>query len=73
MMVPQMPPGNADGVLMRSMRSADVEAAGQSSDDVDAMRDSPSSVGHGKWLAVVLGVLGVVALVLLYVWILGFL
>jgi hypothetical protein len=73
MIVPQMPPGNADGVLMRSMRSEEGEAAAEASDDADAMRDERSPVGRGKWLALLLGMLGIVALVLLYVWILGFL
>ena len=73
MVVPQMPPGNADGVLMRRARSPENEASARLSDDADALRDERSSAGWGRWLALVLGLLGILVLVLLYLSGLGFL
>ena len=65
---PQPPPyRTADENLMASMRVSEIDRASRAAEDGDDMRDDPAPANSGRWLAIVLGFLGIAGLfILLY-------
>lgn len=55
-MIPEM--------VREEARVGEVERASRSVDELDRLRDSPPSTGRGGWLVVLLGILGVAALLI---------
>jgi hypothetical protein len=53
--------------ILQGARDRETERQRDSIDDPDDLRDDPAWVGHGGWLVVLLGILGIAGLfILLY-------
>jgi hypothetical protein len=57
----QRPPPVPEKIL-EEQEAREVERESRSVDDLDDLRDDPALVGHGGWLVVLLGILGIAGL-----------
>lgn len=67
---PIRPPVPLEG--MDELQREEAAREAEREDDYDEMRDEPSSGGQGKWLVILLVVLGIAGLVALLYWGLSF-
>ncbi len=64
-------PPPAPEEILAEYHAAEAEREAGSVDDDDEMRDDPAFLGRGAWLAILVGALGIAALILLIYWLLG--